>query len=70
MSLAGQVDAGAEGASSKVTEQTATEVILLPTLGQTELPLAFVAPFVVGAAPHVEALVSQAEVGMTMTSQA
>ena len=32
----GHADAGAEGAPSKVSEQSAMEVILLPTLGQTE----------------------------------
>ena len=66
----GQTDARAEGAPLAVAEQPAMEVIPLPTLGRTELPLVLVAPFVVGAAPLVEAPPTQAEVATTVTSQA
>ena len=66
----GQTDTGAEGAPSEVIEQSATEVILLPTLERMELPLALAAPTVVGATPPVEALPTQAEVATTVTSQA
>ena len=51
---AGQADAGAKGAPSEVAEQTVAEVIPLPMSELTELPLAFVAPSVVGAALQVE----------------
>ena len=46
------------------------EVIPLPTLGQTELPLVTVASTVVGATPPVEAPPTQVEVATTVTSQA
>ena len=68
MSSVGQADAGAEEASSGVTEHMATEVIPPPTLERTELPLTLVAPSVVGAVPQAEAPASQAEVAMTVTS--
>ena len=67
---AGQADVGAEGAPSGVTEQMAAEVIPLPTSKRTELPLALVAPSMVGATPQVEAPMSQVEVAATVTSQA
>ena len=46
------------------------EVIPLPTLGQTELPLVTVASTVVGATPPVEAPPTQAEVAVIVTSPA
>lgn len=64
----GHVDAEAEGAPSKVAEQLAMEVIPLPTLGQTELPLVTVASTVVGATPPVEAPPTQVEVAAIVTS--
>ena len=67
---AGQGGAGAEEAPSRVAEQTTAKVNPPPTLERTELPPALVAPSMVGTAPQVEALASQAEVVMTVTSQA
>ena len=51
MPSVGQADAGAKGAPSEVAEKTAAEVIPLPTSERTGLPLTFVVPSVVGAAP-------------------
>ena len=66
----GQANAEVEEAPSGVAEQTAAEVIPPPMLERTELPLALVAPSVVGTTPQAEAPASQAEVAMTVTSQA
>ena len=63
MPSVGQVDAGADRAPSGVAEQTTVEVTLPPTLERMELPPTLVVPSMVGAA-------SQAEVAMTVTSQA
>ena len=68
MPSVGQADVGAEGAPSRVAEQTAVEVIPPPTSERMELPLRLVVPSVVGAAPQAEAPVLQAEVAMTVTS--
>ena len=70
MPSAGQVDAGAKEAPSGVGKHMAAKVIPPPTLERTELPLALVAPSMVGVAPQAEALASQAEVPKTMMSQA
>ena len=63
-----QADAGADGAPLGVAEQIAAEVTPSPTLERTELPLALLAPSVVGAAPQAEAPASQVEVAATVTS--
>ena len=65
-----QADARAGRASSGVIEQTTVEAILPPTSERTELPLAIVAPSVVGVVLQAEALASQAEVATTVISQA
>ena len=70
MPSVGQADAGAEEAPSGVIEHMTTEVIPPPMSEWMELPLALVAPSVVGAAPQAEAPASQAEVAATVTSQA
>ena len=70
MPSAGQADAGADGAPSRVTEQMAAKVTPPPMSERTELPLELVAPSVVGAAPQVEAPTSQAQVTATVMSQA
>ena len=67
---AGQAGAKAEGMPSEVAKQPATEVIPLPTSERMELSPALLAPTVVGATPPVEALPMQAEVSMTVTSEA
>ena len=70
MPSAGQTVAGAEGTPKAVAEQPATEVILLPMLEQTKMPLTLVALSVVGTAPLVKAPPTQTEVVMTVASQA
>ena len=65
----GQTIIGAEGTPSEVTEQSATEVIPLSTSEQTELPLALMAPTIVGVTPPVEAPPTQMEVPATVVSQ-
>jgi len=65
----GQPGLGAEEAPSVVAEQTTAEVTLPPTLERTNLAPVLVAPSVVGVAPQVKALASQAKVVMTMPSQ-
>ena len=50
----GQADTGAERMPLEVAEQPAREVILLPMLGRTELPLVLVAPTAAGMVPLVE----------------
>ena len=47
--LAGWADTGAQRAPSEVREQPAMAAIPLPTMGQTGLPFALVAPTMVGA---------------------
>lgn len=66
----GQVSTEDEGVPSEITEQPTTEAILLPTSKRMELPLTLVAPTAVGVTPSVEAPPTQAEVAVTMTSQA
>ena len=68
--LASQADTGAKGAPSEVTEQPASEVILLSMLKRAELLLMLVASSVVGIAPPVEAPLTQMKVAVTVTSQA
>ena len=63
MPSAGQAGTKAEEAPSEVAEQTTVEVTPPPTLERMELPPTLVVPSMVGAA-------SQAEVAMTVTSQA
>ena len=57
----GQAGVEAGGAPAEVTNQLATEAIPLLTSERKELPLALVAPTMVGATPPVKALSSQAE---------
>ena len=52
---------------SEVAKQLSTEVILLLTTGQPELPAMLVVPTAAGAMPPVEALPMQAEVAAAMT---
>lgn len=66
----GQANARADGAPSGVIEQTTVEVTRPPTSKRTELLLALVALSMVGVVPQVEAPASQAQVAMTVTSQA
>ena len=60
--LVGQEGAGAKGTPLEVAEQPAREAIPLPSSGQTELPLALMAPIATGMMPPVEAPPMQAEV--------
>ena len=67
MPSAGHVDMGAQGAPSKVAEQSVMAVIPLPMAGQTGLPTALVAPTMAGATQPVRTPPTQAEVGAAVT---
>ena len=62
MPSARQAGTRAEGTPLEVAEQPAREAIPLPSSGQTELPLALMAPIATGMMPPVEAPPMQAEV--------
>ena len=69
MPLVGQAGAGARGTPSEVTKQPATQVIPLPTMGQTKRLTTLVAPTTVGVTPPVEAPPTQVEVAAAVIGE-